>query len=119
VSRAELLELEIATEVRRLVERLSQLTAPRLAAPAPPYPSRAAAAHALAQRFVDVTAAIEDHSPTPRLPWVDELTAADQLAVTANDFRYSLAARPNIPATLAADLADLLAEVRRVRAAVR
>ena len=53
MSLAHELEVEIIAEVRRLVDRLALLTSQRLAAPAPPYTSRAEAAHALAQRFVD------------------------------------------------------------------
>jgi hypothetical protein len=116
VSRAEDVELEIITEARRLAERLSLLTATRLAAPAPPYASRAAAAHALAQRFVDVTAAIEG-LPTSRLPWVDEFTVADQLTVTANDLQRAIGASVHRPAV--EPLADLLDELRRVRGAIQ
>jgi hypothetical protein len=120
VSRAEDLDREITTEVRRLVDRLSLLTAPRLTAPAPPYASRATAAHALAQRFVDVTFAIEGgiegHRATPALPWVDEFTVADQLAVVANDLRQAMRANPRPDVE---PLADLLDELRRVRAAVQ
>jgi hypothetical protein len=120
VSRAEDLELEITTEVRRLVERLSLLTAPRLTAPAPPYASRATAAHALAQRFVDVTfdieGGIEGEGATPTLPWVDELTVADQLAVVAGDLREVMRTNPRAHVE---PLADLLDEIRRVRTAVQ
>jgi hypothetical protein len=115
VSPAAQLEAQITTEVRRLVDRLATLTGTRLAESAPPYASRAAAAHALAQHLVDVTAALENRT-IPALPWIDELTVADQLAVTAQDLRTVLAAG-DPPA--ADTLTELLEEVRRVRAAVR
>jgi hypothetical protein len=119
VSPAAELEAKIAAEVRRLVDRLATLTTTRLAEPAPPYASRATAAHALAQRFVDVTADVEDHAPIPSLPWIDELTVADQLAVTAQDLQTALAARDVSGATNIARLTELLEDIRRVRAAVR
>ena len=111
------LQAQITAEVRRLVDRLAVLTAERLAAPAPPYASKAAAAHALAQRFVDVTADLEGNAPIPPLPWVDELAVADQLAVTAQDLISALAVNGASPVDNRS-LAQLLDEVQRVRAAV-
>jgi hypothetical protein len=118
VSPAAQLEAQIATEVRRLVDRLATLTSTRLAEPAPPYASRAAAAHALAQHLVDVTAALENRT-IPVLPWIDELTVADQLAVTAQDLQTALAAGEPSATNTPGQLSDLLEDVRRVRAAVR
>jgi hypothetical protein len=120
VSRPQDLEQEIRAEVRRLVDRLATLSVERLTAPAPPYASVAAAAHTLAQRFVNVTADLEGNDAVPCLPWVDELVVADQLAVTAQDFRAAWdARRDDAPRVDDRRLTDLLKEVRRVRFAVR
>ena len=120
MSRPQELEEQIRAEVRRLVDRLATLTAERLTAPAPPYDSSAAAAHTLAQRFVDVTADLEGNDAVPRLPYVDELVVADQLAVTVQDFRAAWdARRDNVPHLDDGRLVALLNEVRRVLAAVR
>jgi hypothetical protein len=118
VSHPREVEHEISTQVRRLSERLAVLSAQRLAMPAPPYGSRAAAVHALAQRFVDMTAELEGAAAST-LPWVDELSVVDQLTVTHQDFLRALEVncRPH-PTAVSGRLTDLLSEVRRVRAAI-
>ena len=119
MSRLAELEQEISTEVRRLLDRLAVFTPQRLAAPAPPYASRAAAVHALAQRFVDITADLEGAASVPSLLWVDELVVVDQLAVTHQDLRFALEAHRNRnDPEMSQRLTDLLADVRRIRVAV-
>jgi hypothetical protein len=81
---------DLAADVRRVVERLRTLSQAQLAAPAPPHPSRAAGARAVAQDLATAAQGIEDRaSPDePRwrtLPELADLAVGDQVAVTGHD----------------------------------
>ena len=85
----------IAREIGRLHDRLSSMSADRLAAELPPWPSRAAAAHATARRIALLAQGVEaGSSPQPpayrELPDVQERIVADQLAVCTHDFLMAL-----------------------------
>ncbi len=76
---------ELADQVRRLADRLRSLSDARLARPLPPAGSRADAAHALAQRLADDTAALAGE-PARAVPRLNDLAVGDQVAVTGADF---------------------------------
>jgi hypothetical protein len=79
---------ELGRDVERVADRLRGLSDARLAAPAPPYPSRAAAARATAQVLADAAAALEAVGEEPvwrELPELIDLSAGDQVAVTGHD----------------------------------
>lgn len=81
---------ELATEVRRVADRLRSLSQARLAAPAPPYPSRAAAARSVARLIAEAEQGIAARQgpvePAWRgLPDLGDLAVGDQLAVTGHD----------------------------------
>ena len=96
------LRAELATDVRRVSDRLRSLSATRLAGPPgppgdglPPYASRAQAARAAAQAMVDAAGALEAATagggPARRsLPELADLAAGDQVAVTGNDLLAAL-----------------------------
>ena len=72
-------------ESRSLVQRLRLWTATRYAAAAPPFPTRGALVHHLAQTLADLAADLEG-APRRTLPRLDtDLALADQLAVTSDD----------------------------------
>lgn len=80
----------LAADLERSADRLRSLSQPRLAAAAPPYASRAAAARALAQLLADAACGLESREdPDPpawrRLPELGDLSAGDQVAVTGHD----------------------------------
>lgn len=74
----------LALEVRRVADRLRSLSLTRLAAPLPPYASRADAGHALAQRLADAAAGLEGH-PRRAVPRLGDESVGDQVAVTGAD----------------------------------
>jgi hypothetical protein len=81
---------ELARDVDRLADRLRNLSQARLAAAAPPHPSRAAAARAAAQTLADAAAGLEagpdPTGPTWRtVPDLGDFAVGDQLAVTGHD----------------------------------
>lgn len=72
-------------ESRSLVQRLRLWTPARYAAAAPPFATRGALVHHLAQALADLAAEAEGIEPR-ELPRLDgDLVLADQLAVTADD----------------------------------
>ena len=81
---------EIEADVRRVAELLRTMSEAQLAAAAPPYPSRAAGARAVAQTLVDAAQALEerDSGAEPRwrdLPALSDLAVGDQVALTGHD----------------------------------
>jgi hypothetical protein len=81
---------ELTKDVRRVVDRLRGLSEARLAAEAPPHPSRAAAARATAQALADAAQALEDRDQPDepvwrQLPPLHDLALGDQLSVTGHD----------------------------------
>ncbi len=84
---------ELAGSVRRVADRLRSLSDIRLARPVtlaaqsaqpPPEPSRADAAHALAQLMADRAAQL-DGVPARTVPRLHDLAVGDQVAVTGGD----------------------------------
>jgi hypothetical protein len=77
--------LLLRRESRSLVQRLRLWTPARYAAAAPPFPTRGALVHHLAQALADAAADLE-RAPRRRLPRLDtDLVLADQLAVCSDD----------------------------------
>lgn len=90
----------ISREIGRLHDRLLSMSQDRLAAPLPPWPSRAAAAHATARRVTLLAQGVEaGDSPQPpayrELPDVEDRVVADQLAVCVNDLLIAVAGVPD------------------------
>lgn len=87
----------LSRELDRVVERLRHLSLDRLAQPAPPWPSRLAAAYETAQLLAGAAQDIEERddlsAPCRReLPELAPHGSADQLAVTGHDLLRALAA---------------------------
>jgi hypothetical protein len=87
----------LATDVRRVADRLRSLSPARLAAQAPPHASRATAARVTAQVLADAAQGIEerdrDDEPIWRsLPTLHDFTVGDQVAVTGHDLLTAAAA---------------------------
>jgi hypothetical protein len=85
----------LAWEIARVSDRLRTLPLTRLSAPFPPYESRAAAAHALAQRLATAAQGIEARdSPAPpawrEVPRLADHAAGDQVAVTGRELLDAL-----------------------------
>lgn len=102
-------------EARLLVARVRDWSAARWGAAAPPFATRADAAHHLAARLADFAHVVEGGASPPPLPRLgSDLVLPDQLAVTALDLRRALltaAGGPEGPAgrrVAAAALAELL-----------
>jgi hypothetical protein len=129
---------EVGADVRRVANRLRQLSEAQLGSPpAPPtegfpaYRSRAQAGRAAAQVLADAAAALEAAAgsgrgaDTPPLPQISPFAVGDQVAVTGHDLLAAMApVRPGtsvstgsyrrVPASTAvADAARVLADVRR------
>lgn len=86
-------------EIRAVAERLRALSAARLRAPLPPYPSREQAGRMLAQRLADAAAAVSaggsDAPPVWReMPEIDVFAVGEQVAVAGYDLVHALADRP-------------------------
>lgn len=81
----------VEVELARVVDRLRSMSLARLAAPLPPYDSRADAAHALAQRLADAAAAVAGQPSRP-LPRLGDPVVGDQVAVTGHDLLAATAA---------------------------
>ncbi len=81
---------DLLIAVDRLAERLRSLSDTRLARPLPPHPSRADAAHALAQALAEADQGVEQRAdPQPpawrRVPRLHDFAVGDQVAVTGHD----------------------------------
>lgn len=90
---------DLDRELRRVLDRLASLSLDRLARPAPPWPSRAAAARAAAAVLADAARGIEArYEPQPpqplAVPVLADHAAAAQVAVTGTDLQRALAAVP-------------------------
>lgn len=74
----------VEAELARVVDRLRSMSLARLAAPLPPYDSRADAAREIAQRLADAAADLagDVRRPVPRL---GDQVVGDQVAVTGHD----------------------------------
>lgn len=91
------LALELQADVRRVSDRLRNLSQTRLAGPVappepggPPYSSRAQAARDVAQALADTAAALEAAAAgvpaqLRAVPTLSDLAAGDQVAVTGHD----------------------------------
>ena len=89
------LRAELAADVRRVSDRLRGLSAARLQAPVPPFPSRAAASRDAARVLVVAAQGIEarqgEHEPSWRqLPELADFAVGDQVAVTGQDLLAAL-----------------------------
>jgi hypothetical protein len=121
---------ELAADVRRVSERLRGLSQSRLAAPAPPYHSRADAARAAAQALADAAQGLADREAEAEPPWrtlprLADFAVSDQVAVTGRDLLDELAGCPATASAWArggrraahavvADAAGTLAATRRL-----
>ncbi|NHC45832.1 hypothetical protein [Motilibacter aurantiacus] len=104
---------ELDREVRRVTERLRALALARLPEPAPPWPSRAAAAHAAAQALADAAARLEGEPLRP-VPELAPSAAADLVAVCGADLVAALGSAPG----RSADALVALDALRRARRAL-
>ncbi len=124
------LRAELAADVRRVSDRLRSLSAARLQAPVPTYPSRAAASREVARVLAVAAQGIEargcEHEPSWRQPpELADFAVGDQVAVTGQDLLAALdgvdpaetvwapAARP-AARDVVADAAATLAATRRL-----
>jgi len=107
---------DVQADVRRVADRLRNLSQARLAAPVPGFAGRADAARLTAQRLADAAAGLADEPVWRDLPTLGDLSVGDQVAVTGHDAATALAlVAPGDPAwtrTGRADAADLLAAVQ-------
>ncbi|RJK97931.1 hypothetical protein [Vallicoccus soli] len=87
---------EVARELRRSTDRLRTLPLARLDDPAPPWPSRTAAARAAAQVLADLAQDLEEGAGATRraLPVLAPAASGDVLAVTGHDLLRAAAADP-------------------------
>lgn len=105
-----------AVQLGRTVDRLRSLAIARLSAPFEPEPTRADAAHRLAQRLADVAAGL-DGGGSRSLPRLADPAVGDQVAVCGHDLLDAAAAhgdREQAEAVLVAAAADLLDLRRRL-----
>lgn len=122
---------DLATEVRRLADRLRSLSDIRLARPLPPFASRADAAHDLAGWLAAAGQGVEErtapHPPRWRaVPRLDDFAVGDQVAVTGGDLaRAAAGLAPDEPVWTPAGrrplgevLADAARRLRDLRLAV-
>jgi hypothetical protein len=120
----------LTADVRRVADRLRTLSQAQLAAPVPPYPSRAAGGRAVAQRLATAAQGLEagaagDEPRWRDVPALSDFAVGDQLAVTGHDLLAALdeagpadlvwapgARRTAI--SVVTDAADQLAALRRL-----
>ena len=86
-----------AREARLVVSRLREFSVARYAVAAPPFASKAAAAHHLAERLALAAQGIEERTATTppqwrQLPRLADPVLADQVAVTGHDLALAAAA---------------------------
>ena len=91
------LRAELAADVRRVSDRLRNLSqAPACRPPVPPFPSRAAASREAARVLADAAQGIEAPRPTRpsrpggSLPELADFAVGDQVAVTGHDLLAAL-----------------------------
>ena len=113
------LRSELATEVRRVADRLRSMSQARLegqVAPSeagfPPYGSRAEAARTVASALADAAAALTGEA-THVLPVLSDFAAGDQLAVAGHDLLVAVAAADPAGRDRVADAIRLLSDLRR------
>jgi hypothetical protein len=111
---------DIGKEAGRLADRLRTLSQARLEEPAVDGRSRAAAAHALAQRLVDAARRLEGHEQERVLPDLGPFVVGDQLAVAAHDLvlagREAVTSSPIAQSVTAVEvLSGALADLSGVR----
>jgi hypothetical protein len=87
---------ELAADVRRVSDRLRTLSATRLAAPVPPFDSRADAAQEAARVLAVAAQGVEDRASAAEPAWrtpqrLADLAAGDQVAVQGHDLLAVLA----------------------------
>jgi hypothetical protein len=120
----------LANDIRRVADRLRSLSAGRLAAPAPPFGSRAAAGRRAAQALADAAQGFEESgaAKSPRwraLPALSDFAVGDTVAVTGRDLIVAATgtrrdqqvwtrAGRRAAADVLFELDALLADVRRV-----
>lgn len=120
----------LATDVRRVADRLRSLSLARLAAPVPPFSSRAEAGHRIAQVLADAAQGIEDRHEADEPPWrelpaLGDLAVGDQVTVTGQDLLTATGVvapvdtvwargRRRTAGEVLEDAAARLAEVRRL-----
>ena len=103
----------LEVQLRRTVDRLRTLGLARLGASFEPEPTRADAAHRVAQRLADAAADLEglERRPVPRLA---DSAVGDQVAVTGHDLLAAAAAADAVEGEAAcAAAAELLLDLRR------
>ncbi|MGZ4611507.1 MAG: hypothetical protein ACXV2H_14725 [Actinomycetes bacterium] len=86
----------LAKDLRRAAERLRGLSQARLAAPAPPHATRAAAARATAQRLADAAQGVEERGAPQEPAWrtvpeLSDFAAGDQVTLTGHDLLTAVA----------------------------
>jgi hypothetical protein len=101
-------------QLGRTVDRLRTLGPARLAAPFEPEPTRAEAAHGVAQRLEDLVAELESREPMT-LPRLADAAVGDQVAVLGHDLLAALRRGGGVGRgeTVAGVAADLLLDLRR------
>jgi len=106
-------EDRLETQLRRTVDRLRTLGLARLAASFEPEPTRADAAHVVAQRLADVAADLEGRRRRS-VPRLADSAVGDQVAVTGHDLLAAAAAADAVEGEAAcAAAAELLLDLRR------
>ncbi|MFM9050382.1 MAG: hypothetical protein ACKOMX_10125 [Actinomycetota bacterium] len=98
-------EATARVELERVVDRLRSMPLGQLAAPWPPYASRAEGARALAQRLADTGAQIGGWGPHP-VPDAGDAAVGDQVAVTGSDV-LDLDPEAGVLEAMAADLREV------------
>ena len=89
------LRAELAADVRRVADRLRGLSAARLQAPVPPFPSRAAASREVARVLAVAAQGIEARAGEDEPSWrqppeLADFAVGDQVAVTGQDLLAAL-----------------------------
>ncbi|MBM3688607.1 MAG: hypothetical protein FJW80_02940 [Actinobacteria bacterium] len=98
-------EASARVELERVVDRLRSMPLGRLAAPRPPYASRAEGARALAQKLADMGARIGGWVPH-LVPDAGDAAVGDQVALTGFDL-LDLDPEADVLEAMAADLREV------------
>jgi len=100
----------LTAAVDRLADRFRAMPQSRLHAAVPGYPSRAAAALALARRLAATALELEGE-PARELPDAGAFAVGDQLAVVGHDLAAAAAGRPDLLTWALADVESFAAEL--------